>query len=72
MPGKKMPIFNFELCVSCSICAQHCPVSAIELSCRRDNKDTNLYPVVDTSCIGCGSCERMCPTYAVSMTYRLI
>lgn len=66
----KRPIFDTTLCVSCGVCVQGCPVSAIELRERGGRGDTNLYPAVGEGCIGCGLCERGCPVSAVSMEER--
>ena len=49
-----------EKCVSCGICAKHCPTSAIDFSdCR----------TIDISkCIKCNSCVKRCPLTAKVMT----
>lgn len=67
MAAKKKPVFDFSLCVSCSICVQACPVNALVLSEKRKNGDKNLYPLVRGNCIGCGTCERSCPMSAIKM-----
>ena len=67
MAVKKAPVFDHSLCVSCSICVQICPVSAIVLSEYAGKGDTNLYPSVSADCLGCGSCQRSCPMNAISM-----
>ena len=67
MKERKKPIFNRKLCVSCSICAQSCPVSCIELCELGSGSDRNLYPQLIGDCLGCGTCQRSCPIGAVSM-----
>lgn len=48
-------------CCSCGICAQECPVGAIELVDKR--------PVVDNNkCIFCGRCQQVCETGAIYHT----
>lgn len=49
-----------EKCVTCGICAKHCPTSAIDSSdCR----------TIDISkCIKCNSCVKRCPLSAKVMT----
>ena len=49
-----------EKCVTCGICAKHCPTSAIDfLECR----------TIDISkCIKCNSCVKRCPLNAKAMT----
>ena len=66
MSGKKTPRFDFSLCVSCSICVQLCPVSAIELAEHGGSGDKNLYPAVGDGCIGCMQCRKSCPMNAIS------
>ncbi|WP_238906864.1 4Fe-4S binding protein [Clostridium sp. YIM B02506] len=50
-----------EKCVTCGICAKHCPTSAIDFSdCR----------TIDSSkCIKCNSCIKRCPLHAKAMTH---
>ena len=49
-----------SLCCGCSVCADACPVKAINMSY---DKDWHLYPEVDSSCINCGKCLSVCPQY---------
>lgn len=51
-----------EKCVTCGICAKHCPTSAIDFSdCK----------TIDSSkCIKCNSCIKRCPFNAKSMTHE--
>lgn len=73
MPEKKYPSFDFNVCVSCHICAQACPVSAIALKINGVDQYHNLYPAVDESrCISCGICQRSCPIEAISMQARVV
>lgn len=61
MSVKKRPVFDYSLCVSCSICVQSCPVSCIVLSMQMSGNDKNLYPTAGEGCIGCMQCVRSCP-----------
>lgn len=61
-------IFRQELCVvetdgtDCAACAEHCPVSAIEMLPYGDEEDALFVPHVHSDvCIGCGACEFICP-----------
>ena len=61
-------IFRQELCVvetdgtDCAACAEHCPVSAIEMLPYGDKEDALFVPHVHSDvCIGCGACEFICP-----------
>ena len=61
-------IFRQELCVvetdgtDCAACAEHCPVSAIEMLPYGDKEDALFVPHIHSEvCIGCGACEFICP-----------
>ena len=67
---KKMrPVFDYPDCVSCGICAQACPVSALAM--RKEGKSgkyRNLFPELEEDgCIGCGLCAQACPMEVVLM-----
>ena len=66
---KKRPAFEYLNCVSCGICAQACPVSALGM--RKEGKAgkyRNVFPeLVKPTCIGCGLCQRSCPMEAITM-----
>lgn len=66
---KKRPVFETELCVSCGICAQACPVSSLSMSrAGMLGKYPNVYPENDeNTCIGCGMCARACPMEMIRM-----
>lgn len=51
-----------ELCTQCGLCAEACPVSAIEL---------DPYPVFLSHCFGCFSCARECPENAIESAVPL-
>ena len=69
---KKEPVIDYLLCLSCGICAQACPVSALAMKREgKSGKYRNLFPeLVGDKCIGCGSCARACPMAAVRMEER--
>lgn len=53
MPQKMV---SESLCTSCGICAELCPVEAIEL---------DPYPVFNDNCISCFNCYKQCPEEAI-------
>lgn len=64
---KKIPVFNYELCVACGICSMSCPVSAINLTKTDVDDFAKGYPQVDEKCVGCGICAKTCPIEAIAM-----
>lgn len=67
MAAKKVPVIDFSLCISCSICVQACGFNGIALTEKWKKGDNNLYPAVNGNCMGCGTCERSCPMSAIAM-----
>ncbi len=65
----KRPVFDYLPCVSCGICAQACPVSALAMEKEgRSGKYRNVFPALSgRACIGCGSCARACPMGCIRM-----
>ena len=66
---KKIPEFDYLNCVSCGICAQACPVSALGMKKEgKSGKYRNVFPeLVNGNCIGCGTCARSCPMEVIGM-----
>ena len=54
-----MPWVNEDLCVSCGVCVDDCPVGAITL--KEDQKAI----INEDECIRCGRCHDVCPQEAV-------
>ena len=48
-------------CIGCTLCAQHCPVDAIEY------KPYEKHEIDDEKCIRCGTCKTICPADAVKV-----
>lgn len=69
----KKPAFDYVNCVSCGICAQACPVSALGMQKEgKSGKYRNVFPeLVSDGCIGCGACARACPMEVVRMEESL-
>ena len=66
---KKRPVFDYLHCVSCGICAQACPVSALGMQKEgKSGKYRNIFPeLVKTTCVGCGFCAKACPMDVIVM-----
>ena len=66
---KKQPVFDTLNCVSCRICAQACPVSALSMSREgKSGKYRNVFPeLTGERCIGCGQCANSCPMGIIRM-----
>jgi ferredoxin len=56
---KNMPWVNEDLCVSCGVCVDDCPVGAITL------KENQKAIINEDECIRCGRCHYVCPEEAV-------
>ena len=56
---KNMPWINEDMCVSCGVCVDDCPVGAITL------KDDQKAVIDEDECIRCGKCHEVCPEGAV-------
>lgn len=65
---KKLPIFDYDLCIACGICTQECPITSLILGKTDLDAYKKAYPVLsDRSCIGCALCEKACPMGAIRM-----
>ncbi len=56
----KIPKWDKEKCVSCNLCLNNCPYSAI-------SKENDTYLSNVNLCIGCGICSAVCPKSAWKM-----
>ncbi len=58
LTGSIKPVVDMKKCVKCGLCAQNCPVSAIDLK---------PYPKFDyNKCIRCFCCSEVCPQHAIT------
>jgi len=57
------PVVKQEGCISCTKCAQHCPVDAIFFT-----EDRKAFIDRD-KCIGCGDCLAMCPVRTIKFSW---
>ncbi len=54
------PVFDYELCIKCGVCAENCPAKVIDMSAKK--------PIVDLSnCIRCYCCQELCPKKSVKI-----
>ena len=69
MAAKKSVEFDLKNCLSCSICVQACPVSALSLTkAGKSGKYANLFPELSADvCIGCGVCVKSCPMDCITL-----
>ncbi|MCS7150416.1 MAG: FAD-dependent oxidoreductase [Caldimicrobium sp.] len=55
---------SMEKCIGCSICAEVCPFSAIEMVKLEKRRKAQ---VIKAACKGCGICASHCPVFAVDV-----
>jgi len=53
-----------DVCISCGICAKHCPMGAINFD--------NFKEIDPSKCVHCCSCIKRCPVNAKSMNHEMI
>jgi len=67
--AKKLPLFDYNICVACGLCDQACPISVITSTLRSDNGYKRIYPTLppQSKCTGCSICQKVCPVDAIEM-----
>jgi NAD-dependent dihydropyrimidine dehydrogenase PreA subunit len=63
------PAFNPQVCMSCTICVETCPVSCLAMARLTDSPNLHEFPYLrnEKACLGCGFCSLDCPVAAVVM-----
>lgn len=56
------PIFDYNLCIGCSLCSRNCPSNAIEMV-DVEGKKRPQYRL--DKCIFCNTCVEVCPKKAI-------
>jgi Fe-S-cluster-containing hydrogenase component 2 len=59
-PSKPVAVVNTAECFGCGLCAEECPLSAIEMV-------DGLPKVNADACVGCGLCAENCPAGAIEI-----
>jgi formate hydrogenlyase subunit 6/NADH:ubiquinone oxidoreductase subunit I len=63
------PKIQVDMCMSCKICIDVCPVTCLALTYTPGTADTKGYPVLDREifCVACEFCALGCPVDAITM-----
>lgn len=63
----KKPEFLYAICAACTVCAQVCPLTCIEMTKTDYDAMKKAYPVLaaEDRCTACGICKRACPVEAI-------
>ena len=63
------PLFDYNLCMSCTVCVDACPAACLALTYTQDTIDRKSYPYLQmpAACIACRLCALECPVDAVIM-----
>jgi len=62
--GKCKALITYSVtddCIGCSLCAQHCPAEAIEMT------PYEKHEIDADKCIRCGTCKSICPSDAIKV-----
>ena len=67
----RIPVFNYDLCIACSICVVVCPESMLEINKTDIDEYKKAYPsLTERLCTGCSLCAKNCPMDAIHMESR--
>jgi 2-oxoglutarate ferredoxin oxidoreductase subunit delta len=60
-----------DLCKSCNICVEFCPVGVYEQSGNVNKKGVHVpIPVNGDKCTNCGLCTLLCPDQAITVDFK--
>lgn len=59
------PIIDPELCISCGLCVDRCPMDVFQAAEKSGEQPIAKYP---DECWYCGSCVMVCPTNPQAVT----
>ena len=58
---KTVAVIDEQLCIGCTLCAQHCPAEAIPM------RPYEQHEIDQDECVRCGTCFGICPADAVEV-----
>ncbi len=69
MASKKVPSFEYALCMACGSCLPACPFGCLSLSKQGLDRYRTAFPRLDRpeSCTGCALCAKACPVDCIGL-----
>jgi Pyruvate/2-oxoacid:ferredoxin oxidoreductase delta subunit len=70
--AKKIPVFDYSLCMACRDCVLICPLSCLVADKTDVDYYKKAYPRLGNNdgCDGCAICAKDCPVNAITMVDR--
>jgi MinD superfamily P-loop ATPase len=66
MEGWALPEINLQLCDRCGICAERCPMDAVEMGPQ------GPFIARPADCTYCALCDAICPQDAITCAYEIV
>lgn len=70
--SRKIPIVDYDACMSCVVCVIACPFDSLSMSADGRGRYGKTHPELarPETCNGCGLCAKACPIDCLTMAER--